>query len=398
MYRLFGLTGLLRQVDGRLAPARRRTRYARRVPGPSRGRETGAARAAHAPRSYGLVRQIGRERRTTRSPRSTTRGAGASSRTCRSTSRRRARRAGRWSSSASAPGGSRSRSPPAGIRVIGVDSSPGCSSVCREQAELAGVATSSTSASATSATRRSTSACRSSSARSAPPAPARRRRAARRRSRPRASCSLPGGRLVFDVFTPGARRHRRDARPLDRARAGDLRARRLGRAGAHADPVRARPERRDDDDARLALAGRVARPARAGGLRGRGLLRLVRPAPVRAAARTRSGSRRRAVRVQGPRRQLGPDHRIVVIVVVLLLFVLVGMYNGLVRQAQPRGERVGAGGRPAQAPPRPDPEPRRDGQGLRRPRARDVRGGHAGAHGRAAGAGPAGSRRRPRTC
>ena len=38
---------------------------------------------------------------------------------------RRARAAGRWSSSASAPAGSPSRSPAAGIRVIGVDSSAG---------------------------------------------------------------------------------------------------------------------------------------------------------------------------------------------------------------------------------------------------------------------------------
>ena len=55
--------------------------------------------------------------------------------------------------------------------------------------------------------------------------------------------------------------------------------------------------------------------------------------------------------------------------------------------AQPRRQRVGAGRRPAQAPLRPDPEPRRDGQGLRRARARDVRGGHAGARARAGGAG-----------
>ena len=37
---------------------------------------------------------------------------------------------------------------------------------------------------------------------------------------------------------------------------------------------------------------------------------------------------------------------------------------------------MGAGGRPAEAAARPDPEPGRDGQGLRRPRARDLRRGH----------------------
>ena len=37
---------------------------------------------------------------------------------------------------------------------------------------------------------------------------------------------------------------------------------------------------------------------------------------------------------------------------------------------------MGTGGRPAEAPVRPDPEPRGDGQGLRSPRARDLRGRH----------------------
>src|SRR5690606_7548175 len=41
-------------------------------------------------------------------------------------------------------------------------------------------------------------------------------------------------------------------------------------------------------------------------------------------------------------------------------------------------ERLGPDRRPAEAPLRPDPEPGRDGQGLRSPRAPDARGGHPG--------------------
>ena len=50
---------------------------------------------------------------------------------------------------------------------------------------------------------------------------------------------------------------------------------------------------------------------------------------------------------------------------------------------------MGAGRRPAEAPLRPDPEPRRDGQGLRRPRAGDVRGRHAARTRAQAAQGPA---------
>ena len=42
------------------------------------------------------------------------------------------------------------------------------------------------------------------------------------------------GRFVFDVFAPEPRGHRGDRRPLARARARHLRARRLGRGLAHA--------------------------------------------------------------------------------------------------------------------------------------------------------------------
>src|SRR5581483_2700221 len=55
--------------------------------------------------------------------------------------------------------------------------------------------------------------------------------------------------------------------------------------------------------------------------------------------------------------------------------------------AQPLGERVGPGRRAAPQALRPDPEPRRDGEGLRGARAGDVRRGDAGADGGAAGAG-----------
>ena len=64
-------------------------------------------------------------------------------------------------------------------------------------------------------------------------------------------CSSRAGRFVFDVFSPGAGRHRRDARPLARARAGDLRARRLGRARAGRSILRVRGE---GAEAELSLA------------------------------------------------------------------------------------------------------------------------------------------------
>ena len=58
--------------------------------------------------------------------------------------------------------------------------------------------------------------------------------------------------------------------------------------------------------------------------------------------------------------------------------------------AQPLRERMGAGGRPAPQAIRPHPEPRGGGQGLRRARARGVRGSDGGAYACAAGAGRAG--------
>ena len=66
----------------------------------------------------------------------------------------------------------------------------------------------------------------------------------------------PGGRLMFDVFAPERRRHRRDQRALARARAGHLGASRMAARGTAARPVGARRERRDDDAARLAAPER----------------------------------------------------------------------------------------------------------------------------------------------
>ena len=223
-----------------------------------------------------------------RSPASTTRGAGASTEDIAfyvEEARRCA--AGRWSSSASAPAGSPSRSPQAGVPVIGVDSSAGMLEAAARAPRRPASRGCSTCASATCATRPSTGRvplviC-----------PFRAylhladddERLARPRARP-ASLLLPGGRLVFDVFAPIADDIDETDGALARARARDLGARRLGRADAHPGASRARRRGRDDDDALLALGRGVARAAGAGRLRGRGLLRLVRPAALRRAART----------------------------------------------------------------------------------------------------------------
>src|SRR5438128_2220395 len=99
-------------------------------------------------------------------------------------------------------------------------------------------------------------------------------------SRSVAGARAPGSARVRRV-RPGPGRRRGDARPLDRARAGDLGARALGHRRAHADARRPRRVRRDDDDALVARAGRMAWVPRTGRVRGRGALRLVRPSPVR---------------------------------------------------------------------------------------------------------------------
>ena len=76
------------------------------------------------------------------------------------------------------------------------------------------------------------------------------------------------------------RRRRRDARPLAGARAGDLRARRVGPRAPTPHPLGPRLRGRHDDGACVALTAGVARADRAGRLRGSGALRLVRPASV----------------------------------------------------------------------------------------------------------------------
>ena len=67
---------------------------------------------------------------------------------------------------------------------------------------------------------------------------------------------------------------------------------------------------------------------------------------------------------------------IIVVVVVLLLLFVVAQVQRPRQGAEPGRQRLVADRRAAQAPLRPDPEPRRDGQGLRRPRAGHVRGRH----------------------
>ena len=83
-----------------------------------------------------------------------------------------------------------------------------------------------------------------------------------------------------------ARRHRRDPRPLARARARHLRARRMGRERPHAHPLRPRPLGRRDDGPVLDLARGMAAAPRGDRLHRRGLLRLVRPECHIAAAKT----------------------------------------------------------------------------------------------------------------
>ena len=104
-------------------------------------------------------------------------------------------------------------------------------------------------------------------------------------------CSSPAGGSSSTSSRPAPRRHRRDARPLARARAGHLRARRLGRGGRRTLVLSVRGRGAEiGAQPRLGLGRRVARAARRGGLRRRGPLRLVRPHARGADTRTRSGS------------------------------------------------------------------------------------------------------------
>ena len=123
------------------------------------------------------------------------------------------------------------------------------------------------------------------------------------------------------------RRHRGDGRPLARARARDLRARRLGRGLAHALAVGPLGRGRDDIRPPLALCTRMAETSRRGGVRGRRALRLV-----RSAAPGRRG---------GHGLRLSPRHHdrvhaviwvlVILGLIVVVALLLVALYNRLVR-------------------------------------------------------------------
>ena len=90
----------------------------------------------------------------------------------------------------------------------------------------------------------------------------------------------PGGAARLRRLRAQAGRHRGDPRPLARARARHLRARRMGRERPHAHPLRPRPLGRRDDGPLLDLARGMAAAPRGNRLHRRGLLRLVRPNAV----------------------------------------------------------------------------------------------------------------------
>ena len=155
---------------------------------------------------------------------------------------------------------SRSRGP--AFRVIGVDSSAGMLEVCRDAGRGGGRRRAPRPAPRRPARARpSTSASRSSPVPSARTCTCDdRRRAPALRSRAAHGLLLPGGHARLRRLRARARRHRRDPRPLDRARAGDLGARRLGRGASAASRSSVRGRRASrDDDARVDLRRRVAR-------------------------------------------------------------------------------------------------------------------------------------------
>ena len=147
-----------------------------------------------------------------------------------------------------------------GIRVIGVDASEGMLEVAREQAALAGVEVDLRLRRLPRPAGRGAGAARDDPVPLAAPHADRRGPARRpaRRSRP----ARAGRDVHLRRLLTRRRRHRRDACPLARARARDLRARRLGRAAPHADPARARRRGRVGALARLDLGPRVARAPR----------------------------------------------------------------------------------------------------------------------------------------
>ena len=189
--------------------------------------------------------------------------------------------AARSSSSASAPDASPSRPPQAGIPVIGVDSSAGMLEVCRARARAAGRRRPGRPPPRRPARRRrSRSASRSSPARSAPTCTSRDDAERLGRSARHASSSCPAAASSSTSSRPRPR-HRGDARALARARAWDLRARRLGRAARGGSRS---PSAGEAAEATMTLSwlspGEWRDLLERAGLRGRGLLRLVRPPPV----------------------------------------------------------------------------------------------------------------------
>ena len=138
----------------------------------------------------------------------------------------------------------------------------------------------------------------------------------------------PEGTIRLRRLLPESRGHRGDARALARARAGDLRARRLGRGLADAHAVRPLRRLRDVIRPALALRSRMAAPARRSSVRRRRRLRLVRSPPAR--RRRGHGLRHPPDRGRVPRAVIWVLVVIALIVVVALL--LVALYNRLVQQ------------------------------------------------------------------
>ena len=194
----------------------------------------------------------------------------------------------------------------AGVRVIGVDSSPEMLAVARRPR------------------RRGRRAPRRPAPRRPPRAAGRRARTARRSARSAHSCTwrprrrscarstppaallAPGGRFVFDVFAPSQedieethdRWLEREPGIFERA-VWDEGARTLSLS------VRSGDGRRDVR-APLALRARVAAAPRRGRLRGGGALRLVRPRPLR---RRGGHDLRLPAALSGSRQRPGPPHR-----------------------------------------------------------------------------------------
>ena len=70
---------------------------------------------------------------------------------------------------------------------------------------------------------------------------------------------------------------------------------------------------------------------------------------------------------------------VTLVLVIILVALIAGIYNKLVRLREPLQERLCPDRCAAQAPLRPDSQPGRDGQGLHEARARNARSRHRGA-------------------